>query len=280
MLQAQSSRPDPRLTPFVRTYVQRTAVLGDITLTEPVLARLGVMMEFAFKDQYDVRSYGTDQRNQSAYAALVGPISYRRARLVIRGNIESLVIMFQPAGFHMLFGESTAPFAEQGFDVTTILGSRVWNLYQRLGNERSFAARVDLLNAWLLEQLARLRRADPAWKVLQRLAAPGPFLPVHEAARQSGLSVRQLERKALTVAGVSPKAMTQIARFQRALGMKSQGHRTWIEVAHAAEYHDQMHMVRDFRVFAGATPNEVLGQLAPEHLIHFAAPKSAHAAQD
>ena len=279
MLQAQSSRPDPRLMPFVRTYVQRTASLGGATLIEPVLARLGVMLEFTFREQYDIRSYGTDQKNQSAYVSLIGPISYRRARLVIRGDIESLVIMFQPTGFHMLFGQSTAPLAEHGFDGTAVLGPRVGSLYQRLGNERDFAARVDLLNGWLLDQLARSQRVDPAWKVLRRLAAPGPFLAVQEAARQSGLSVRQLERRALALAGVSPKAITQIARFQRALRLKTQGKRTWMEVAHAAEYHDQMHMVRDFRVFAGTTPNEVLGQLEPEHLIHFAASKSPHSAQ-
>lgn len=266
MLEVLSARPHPQFAPFVRAYVQPSAQLGRHTLTEPVLARLGVMMEFAFADQYDVRSYGTDQKNASANAALVGPITFRRVRLLMQGRIESLVVMFQPVGFHALFGLSTSILAERGLDATAVLGSTVARLYERLGNERSFSMRVDVLNHFLVSRLARLRSADPAVGALRHLAAGRSVSQVADAA---GLSVRHLERKALEHIGASPKAITKIARFGRALRLR-QGGLSWTDVAPAAGYFDQAHLTRDFRTFAGVSPTQMLLEVMPEHLIHFA----------
>ena len=48
MLTVQSAPPELALRPFVRAYVQREAHLGSHELVEPVVARLGVMLEFEF----------------------------------------------------------------------------------------------------------------------------------------------------------------------------------------------------------------------------------------
>lgn len=39
--------------------------------------------------------------------------------------------------------------------------------------------------------------------------------------------------------------------------------------------HDQMHMIRDFREFAGEAPSSALLEIAPEHLIHYASNMSS-----
>lgn len=81
-------------------------------------------------------------------------------------------------------------------------------------------------------------------------------------------SVRQLERKALDYGGMSPQTMRRVARFARALRLKSQataGTMTWTEIAQSAGYYDQMHMIRDFRVLGGAVPTSLAQQLEPHH---------------
>ena len=45
MLTVHSAPPKPILKPFIRAYVQREARLGNQELVEPVVARLGVMLE-------------------------------------------------------------------------------------------------------------------------------------------------------------------------------------------------------------------------------------------
>jgi AraC-like DNA-binding protein len=89
-----------------------------------------------------------------------------------------------------------------------------------------------------------------------------------------GVNRRQLERKSLAYAGVPPKTLTRIARFIRALRLRTERSLSWTQIAHAANYHDHMHMIRDFREFAGEAPTSALQEIAPEHLIHYAVSRS------
>jgi AraC-like DNA-binding protein len=270
MLTVQTSRPQSALQPFVRAYVQRDARLGVHELVEPVVARLGVMLEFEFAGAYEVRNYGTNALDATFPISVIGPQTWRRARLIIRGHVESLVVMFQPAGFHALFGIPTEPLAETGTEGHSVLGGSISLLHERLGNVRTFGERVRLLDRYLLRRLQEGEPVDPLYKAIHRLTASDGSLRVEEVARHMGVNRRYLERKALTYAGVSPKALTRIARFSRALQIKTNTVQNWTQIAHAAGYHDHMHMIRDFRVFAGDAPTSALQEIAPDHLIHFA----------
>ena len=75
---------------------------------------------------------------------------------------------------------------------------------------------------------------------------------------RSGLGVRQFERRFLGEIGLAPKLYSRIVRFEAALRLRSEGPaRQWIDIAHTLGYHDQMHMVHDFRSLAGASPSEI-----------------------
>jgi len=92
---------------------------------------------------------------------------------------------------------------------------------------------------------------------------------VARIARQIGMSTRQFERKSLEYFGLPPATLSRIARFQRALALGSSQDISWLEVAHAADYYDQMHMIRDFRAFAGGPPTKAFASIEPHHLIKF-----------
>lgn len=271
MFSVEITPPHPALRPFIRSYVQREAHLGAREIIEPVIARLGVMLEFEFAGSYEVRNYGSELRDDTFPVSVIGPQTWRRARLIVRNDVESLVVMFQPCGFHALFGVPTAPLSESGTEGHALLGPAVWVLHQRLGNTSGFNPRARLLDAFFLGRLATASKAGAMYKALDWLTRPGPLVKVSEAARHMGASTRHLERKSLEWAGVSPKQLTRISRFSRALNLRSSHSAlTWTQIAHAAEYHDQMHMVRDFRTFAGESPSFALEEIAPEHLINFA----------
>jgi|SRR5271163_645991 len=271
MFSVQSTRPDPRLTAFVRSYVQREAHPEGTEMVEPVVARLGTMLEFQFASPYEVPIYGTDCFDPCPRTVIVGPITYRRVRLVIRGHVQALAVLFEPLGFYGLFGVPVAPLAEGGTDAPAVLGPAISAFRERLGNAGAFSERVHLLNEFLLDRLGRSRSVDHVAGAFRALIASGPLVRVGEVARQTGLCSRQLERKSLEYTGVTPKMLTRVARFQRALHMKTQANLSWTEVAHSLEYHDQMHMIRDFHAFAGDSPERAVEHIAPDHLIRLIA---------
>ncbi len=58
MLRVQSVLPDVRLAPFIVRYVQRESNSAGSELVEPVVARLGTMLEFLFADPYFIPAFG------------------------------------------------------------------------------------------------------------------------------------------------------------------------------------------------------------------------------
>jgi AraC-like DNA-binding protein len=255
--------------PFVRAYVHRSTDTSGVEIVEPVVARLGTMLEFQFDRLYEIPIYGTNQVMFSPLITVIGPVTGRRVRLVLRDHVQALAIMFQPHGFRAVFGMPTHLVTNVGTEATGVLGSEISQLYEQLGNVESFLERVRLLDEFLLRQLDQSRPLDTIHRALDRLINPDVPCKVSEAALNAGATIRQLERKALEYMGVSPKLMVRIARYQRAMQMKVAGPKTWIEIAHALEYHDQMHMIRDFHEFAGGPPTSALQEIASDHLINF-----------
>ncbi len=168
-----------------------------------------------------------------------------------------------------LFSISTTPLSNAGTEGHALLGGSVSRLHQRPGDQRTFAQRAQLLDAYFLQHLATNHSPGPVYKALHLLTGGGAS--VSEVARTMGVNLRQLERRSLAYAGVTPKTLSRISSFSHALRLRTESSLTWTQIAHAAQYHDHMHIIRDFREFAGEAPTSALQEIAPEHLIHFAA---------
>jgi AraC-like DNA-binding protein len=269
MLTVQSRKPDPHLRTFVRSYVQRETQRDDQETVEPVVARLGTMLEFQFARPYEIPIYGTAQILVSPRIAVIGPITHRRARLVIRDQVQALAVLFQPQGFRALFGIPTTLVTDVGVDANAVLGGNIIELHERLANTAEFNHRVKLLDDFLLKRLMASKPLDEIHRALNRLIMSGSSIRIADIARHAGVTIRQLERKSLEYTGLSPKTLVRIARFQQVLKMKRASSLTWAEIAHALEYHDQMHMIRDFRTFAGDAPVRACDKIRSDHLISF-----------
>ena len=62
---------------------------------------------------------------------------------------------------------------------------------------------------------------------------------------------------------MNPKTYARILRFSKAYRMYENSPKySWTEIAHASGYFDQMHLIRDFKVFAGVNPGVIAGELS------------------
>jgi len=76
-----------------------------------------------------------------------------------------------------------------------------------------------------------------------------------DLARQAGLSVRSLHRLFERRIGVGPKWIIRRSRVQEAAERVARGERVdWAATAQELGYHDQSHLIRDFRAQVGETP--------------------------
>jgi AraC-like DNA-binding protein len=265
MLTTQSATPDAVLQPFVHRYVQRVSKAGEVI--EPVFPRAGTMLIFQFAAIYEVKEYETDQLRRSWAATVIGPIAARRTRLILRDHVHSLDVLFRPMGMYRLFGVPISPLAGGGAEGHAVFGPHISSLYQRLGDMKIFADQVKLLDRFFLHRLERTRPLGATASAMGRLASGR--CNVGDAAQMIGISERQFERRSLEWAGVSPKTLARVSRFQRAIEEYRSGRSSLIDIAHKVGYYDQMHMVRDFHDLGGGAPTQVMKEISDEHLISF-----------
>jgi AraC-like DNA-binding protein len=269
MLFVQTALPDLQLRPFVRAYVQRESGSFAQEMIEPVVARLGVMLEFQFDKPFEVPIYESQTRLLAPPICVIGPMSRRTYRLVIRDRVETFTVLFRPEGFRAVFGIPTSTFINVGIEGQSVLGRGVTDLLEQLGNTKLFGTRVQLTDRFLLQSIQWRKPLDRIQGALSALvSARSAQVRIADLAIQAGVTTRQFERKSLDYMGMSPKMLARVARFQRALRMKSFNSGSWAEVACKMNYFDQMHMIRDFKEFAGEAPVRALEQISPDHLIN------------
>jgi len=91
---------------------------------------------------------------------------------------------------------------------------------------------------------------------------------IRAIARHAAMSVSALERHFRAAVGATPKKLSRLARLQHVCRLWDTG-KTLTEIAFAAGYCDQPHMVRDFRLFTGASPEEFFHTAHPRNLPTF-----------
>jgi AraC-like DNA-binding protein len=113
------------------------------------------------------------------------------------------------------------------------------------------------------EALRPLNPPNAGERVLRQLASVD--ISLDDAISESGLSVRHFRRLCLERAGVSPKYLSRILRFRKAVqriatmrARRSLAQPSWADFAVACGYYDQAHFIREFQEFAGCTPGRFL----------------------
>jgi len=137
-------------------------------------------------------------------------------------------------------------------------------LGDRLRAASDFAAQCALLLAWLHGRLRPTTSAAAVRHACTLLRTSCTEDGVWRTARELTVSPRHLRRLFADHVGVSPAQYARLARFVDALhllgasrqcaGSGAPPRRTLTEVACTARYYDQAHFCRDFRAFAGMTP--------------------------
>jgi hypothetical protein len=69
----------------------------ETPLQRPIPARTAQAIEFTFGDPYDIHRYDRPQAEVAYSIAVIGSQTYRRVQLALQGNVETFVIVFQPA---------------------------------------------------------------------------------------------------------------------------------------------------------------------------------------
>jgi AraC-like DNA-binding protein len=151
---------------------------------------------------------------------------------------------------------------------TDLIGGEARVLRDRLLDLRDAAARLRLVEAWLLDACVSARNIHPlvAW-ASQLLESSAGSVQTAQLARHAGCSRKHLAGLFRERVGLAPKTLARIHRFHRAAAaIAGSGATGFGQVAADMGYFDQSHLIRDFRQFAGLTPTEFARCAQPDAL--------------
>jgi AraC-like DNA-binding protein len=198
-----------------------------------------------------------------------------RAGFYLRDTSEparSVGAVLRPGAAALLFGSTAETFAERHTRLGDVWGRPADLAREQLLEARGLQNQLDVLESILAARLPRVRGIHPA--VAQALARFATTPDVRGAVKESGYSHRRFIGLFRQAVGITPKLYCRVLRFQWVINrVKSAPVVSWAGLALAAGYSDQPHFNREFREFAGVTPDEYRA-ISPQFAFHVPVPPS------
>ncbi len=168
-----------------------------------------------------------------------------------RGRAGVAAVRLRPAAARAVVRCSAAEITGRVVDLEALFGS-TGTLRELLALAPDDRARLRLLEQWL-DTMVRTAPSLEVDAAVTAIAGSAGTIDLVNVAMNTGLSLRQLERRFLADVGVAPKTFARTVRLQAALRRIADG-QTLADVAAACGYYDQPHMSRDFRRLAETSP--------------------------
>jgi AraC-like DNA-binding protein len=182
-----------------------------------------------------------------------------------RGDSCCIQVNFTLLGARLFFQLPLSELSNRSLGLDELYGDHSWRVVEALAEAGDWDRRFDLLDALIVERIARARsprrEIQWAWRKLQETSGK---LDVGNLALELGWSHKHLIAQFRDQLGTAPKRLGRVLRFQRTIErIGALDAPRWVELAFDCGYFDQSHMIREFREFAGCTPEEFVGLQLP-----------------
>ena len=181
------------------------------------------------------------------------------------GSVHLVGVRLRAGGAWPFLGIPLRKFTDQVVELEAIFGREINDLRDALGEAPDDDARFDLLESWLVQRARS--RTQPTRSVSYALRAIYGGLDAVRIGRIAdtiGISHKHLLREFDRCVGLTPKLFARVCAFQRVIRSVGQKREVdWAGMATTCGYHDQAHLIHEFRAFSGLTPAHYLTKRGP-----------------
>jgi methylphosphotriester-DNA--protein-cysteine methyltransferase len=206
---------------------------------------------------------GSDRPQRYSGAVVSGAYS-RFFGIETRAHASMLGVHFKPGGAFPFLGVAARELSDRHVDLESLWGSGARLLRERLCSAQAPAEQFRILEDALRERLNPAVRRHPVVPyLLAQLERPDTG--VRELAAHLQMSHRRLIEVFCLEVGMTPKLFSRIRRFEHAAARVTRASRPgWAQLALAAGYCDQSHLIGDFVRFSGFAPLDFVRHTSQE----------------
>lgn len=193
------------------------------------------------------------------------------ARVVQHGAGSSIVVIrFTEVGAPAILHEPADQLYNQTSPLDSLLPrSDIDRIQNTLAETRDIHLQALQIERFLLDRIRPHTRIsnhiEAAVDLIRRSRGRSS---VSAIARYIAMSQSALERHFRAAVGTTPKQLSRLARLHHVCALWHSG-KPLTEIAFAAGYTDQPHLVRDFRLFTGTSPEKFFRGSSPQNLPSF-----------
>ncbi|MGZ5219446.1 MAG: helix-turn-helix domain-containing protein [Chitinophagaceae bacterium] len=192
---------------------------------------------------------------------LIGP-QFSLVNIKVYHQLSAIRVDFLPGGMYRMLGIPMHELFDGGFDALDFFGAEMRSINEQVQQVPDLEAGKNIVEKFLLNRVAGLKGILPFDSAMRILLNNNGNMPIEKTAQLSCLSMKQFERRCKERIGMNPKLYARILKFSKAYRLhEACPQLSWTNIAHEAGYYDQMHMIRDFKVFAGVNPSVIERQL-------------------
>jgi AraC-like DNA-binding protein len=180
------------------------------------------------------------------------------------GPFSTIQVVLKPSGLRMLFNVDASMLINSSMELNRFANQ---DLNGRLISAGSNEHRISILSSYLVSSLRQNDNRDPTIEMaLDLIHQNVSCITIRCLLEHLCLSERQFERRFIQSVGVSPKFYIRVKRVNEALRLMDSGqYERLSDVAHALNFHDQSHFIRDIKSFLGITPKSIAQEVSDFH---------------
>lgn len=236
---------------------------GSAPLRQQLLPNYEMLLVFNFGPDIPV-ALG-DKAWVVRQTAVLGPLQ-KPLHYELPPGADLMVVNFTLNGFYRLWGKSLHRLrATEQVNADALLNAdSLRELWQRMADQTVLTDRLQVFSAYALAHLS------PVDVVTRSLLDHAPLFrqpavdPLKVVAQAQRVSTRNLQLRLQTQVGYSAKELVRFLRFKQVLSFLIGRDTTavdWLALVLRFGYHDQSHLIKDFRYFLGITPRQFVRQL-------------------
>lgn len=216
---------------------------------------------FYINDQVKVRKEGDAAFILQPKSVVVG-LQATTVTLDVNKSHKAVRVGFHPGGMYRLLGISMSEMIDGSYDAADVFGNEMKEINNTLQEADSFDEIKNIIESFLLKKVNMLQRALPFDMAMLEMLRFNGNVTMEKIASLACLSLRQFERVSKERIGISPKMFARLTRFSKAYRLRENFPAiSWTNIAYECGYFDQMHLIRDFKEFAGMTPGIIEKEL-------------------
>lgn len=194
-----------------------------------------------------------DATGSSVATAVVGGARSAAYLRDVSRPVPTVGAQLHPGAACFFFAPPADVLAERHLPLEDLWGGFAAEAREQLAAAPTPEARIERFEALLVARLRAGATLHPAIAAALRRLGAGEA--VGEVAAATGWSHRHFVARFRAAVGLHPKAWARVVRLQRALQLRTASPAMqWAELALAAGYADQSHLIREFGLIASLTP--------------------------